>query len=140
MRVLRGRLRAMCSTRHSGFLDENRHYFSLPGVEFACVVCAAEGIMRQTFLLVCVSWCACGPSGRDGHNGDDDADGNTCPRCSDDKMSVVDCNGHVTACPPEQGCSNGMCMAACEAAENNHASVGCDYYAVNMDAGNIPGD
>ncbi len=98
--------------------------------------------MKQTFLLVCVLLTACGPSGRDGNNGGDDGDddGNTCPRCSDDKMSVIDCNGNATACPPEQGCSNAMCMPACEAAEANHSSIGCDYYGVDMDAGSIPGD
>ncbi|HEY5921351.1 MAG TPA: IgGFc-binding protein [Kofleriaceae bacterium] len=97
--------------------------------------------MKQTFLLVCVLLCACGPSGRPGNNGDDDDD-SRCPRCTDDKMGVIDCNGNVTACPPELGCSDvvglesdaPMCMPACEAAENNNSSVGCDYYAVDMDA------
>ncbi|HEX5060869.1 MAG TPA: IgGFc-binding protein [Kofleriaceae bacterium] len=91
--------------------------------------------MKQTFLLACVLLFACGPAGRDGNNnnGDDD-DGATCPRCSDDKMSVIDCNGNATACPPDQGCSNAQCMPACEAAEKNHASIGCDYYGVDMDA------
>jgi hypothetical protein len=88
----------------------------------------------RTFLLACVLLVACGPGGRD--NGDDDGSGggSSCPVCSEDKMSVVDCNGKVTACPPDSGCSNGMCMPACEAAEQNHASIGCDYYAVDMDA------
>lgn len=58
--------------------------------------------------------------------------------CSDDKLSVIDCNGGVTACPPDQACSNGACMSACEAAEKNHASIGCDYYAVDMDAASGP--
>ncbi len=58
--------------------------------------------------------------------------------CSEDKQSVVDCNGNVTSCPPESACSNGACMPACEAAENNHASIGCDYYAVDMDAAQGP--
>ncbi len=96
--------------------------------------------MKQTFLLVCVLLFACGPGGRNGGNGGDDGDddGNTCPRCSDDKMSVIDCNGNVTACPPEQGCSNGACMPACEAADKNHSSIGCDYYGVDMDAASGP--
>jgi hypothetical protein len=95
--------------------------------------------MKQTFLLVCVLLCACGPGGRNGNNGDDgDDDGSTCPRCSDDKMSVIDCNGNATACPPEQGCSNAMCMPACEAAEQNHSSIGCDYFGVDMDAASGP--
>lgn len=91
--------------------------------------------MRKTFVLACALFVACGPGDRGGNNGGgDDDDGNTCPRCSDDKMSVIDCNGNATACPPEQGCSNGVCMAACEAAEKNHSSIGCDYYGVDMDA------
>ena len=92
--------------------------------------------MKQTFLLACVLMAACGPGGRNGGAGDDDGgdDGASCPRCSEDNMSVVDCDGNVTACPAEQGCSNGACMQACEAAEQNHASIGCDYYGVDMDA------
>src|SRR5687767_637958 len=95
--------------------------------------------MKQTFLLVCVLLIACGPGGRGDGSGDDDGSGgDSCPVCSEDKMSVVDCNGRVTACPPDQSCSNGMCMQACEAAEKNHASIGCDYYAVDMDAAQGP--
>ena len=99
--------------------------------------------MKQTFLLVCVLLCACGPGGRNGNNGDDgDDDGSTCPRCTDDKTGVIDCNGNVTSCAPELGCtgatglenSTPQCLPACEAAEKNHSSVGCDYYAVDMDA------
>ena len=96
--------------------------------------------MKHTFLFACVLMIACGPGGRNDGNGggDDDSSGGTCPSCSEDKMSVVDCNGNVTACPPEQGCSNGACMPACEAAENNNASIGCDYYGVDMDAAQGP--
>jgi hypothetical protein len=91
--------------------------------------------MKLTFVFACVVLFACGPGGRGNGNGDDDGSGDSqCPVCSEDKMSVVDCNGKVTACPPEQGCSNGACMPACEAAENNNASIGCDYYGVDMDA------
>src|SRR6266545_5375790 len=95
--------------------------------------------MKQTFLVACVLLFACGPGGR--HNGtgdDDDGSGSSCPVCSDDKMAVVDCNGKVQACPPDQSCSNGACMPACEAAEQNHASIGCDYYSVDMDAASGP--
>jgi hypothetical protein len=91
-------------------------------------------MMKHTFVFACVVLIACGPGGR-GNGGDDDGGGDgTCPVCSEDKMSVVDCNGNVRACPPEQGCSNGTCMPACEAAEKNNASIGCDYYGVDMDA------
>ena len=95
--------------------------------------------MKQTFVLVSVLLCACGPSSRhNGSGGDDDGSGSSCPVCSDDKMGVVDCNGKVTACPPDEQCSNGECMPACSAAESNHASIGCDYYSVDMDAASGP--
>ena len=44
------------------------------------------------------------------------------------------CDGKATACPPDQSCSLGKCMNGCAAAEANHSSVGCEYYAVDMDA------
>jgi hypothetical protein len=94
--------------------------------------------MRKTFALVLVLLAACGPDGRNGGNNGGDDDGNTCPRCSDDKTGIVSCDGNVKACAPDQLCSNGECMNGCAAAENNHASVGCDYYAVDMDAASGP--
>ena len=95
--------------------------------------------MKLTLLLACVFAVACGPGGRNGSNDGDDDDGTgACPVCSDDKNGVVDCKGNVTACPPDSQCSNGECMPACEAAEKNHASIGCDYYAVDMDAASGP--
>jgi hypothetical protein len=52
--------------------------------------------------------------------------------CSGDLHSVVDCNGVLTAtCPPDQGCADGACIPACEAAIANKSSIGCDYYAHN---------
>ena len=94
--------------------------------------------MKQTFVLVLSMLAACGPGDRNGGNGGDDDDGQTCPRCSDDNSGVVACDGTVTACAPDQQCSNGECMNGCQAAENNHASIGCDYYAVDMDAAQGP--
>jgi hypothetical protein len=98
--------------------------------------------MKQTFVL-CVLLFACGPGGR--HGDDDDDDSQTCPRCSADKESIIDCNGNAKACPPEQLCTeaegpegNVVCLPACEAADANHASVGCDYYAVDMDGASGP--
>jgi len=91
--------------------------------------------MKQTSVLVlALCLAACGPDGRNGAGDDGTGSGETCPRCSDDKMSVVSCDGKVTACAPDQLCSNGECMNGCAAAEANHASIGCDYYAVDMDA------
>jgi len=93
----------------------------------------------KLFVLACALVIACGPSNRDGAGGgDDDPGGGTCPRCSDDNQGVVDCNGNVTACAPESQCSLGVCMPACEAAEANNSSIGCDYYAVDMDAASGP--
>ena len=95
--------------------------------------------MKLLCVLACVVLAACGPGGR--HGDDDDDDGMTCPRCSADKENIIDCNGNEKACPPDQLCTEAegvegsvVCLPACKAAEQNHASVGCDYYAVDMDA------
>ncbi len=49
--------------------------------------------------------------------------------CSGDLHSLLDCNGNVImTCPPDQGCAQGKCLPACEAAAANKSSVGCDYY------------
>ena len=37
----------------------------------------------------------------------------------------------IRACPSDQGCSAGACVSACESAEANKSSVGCDYYSVD---------
>ncbi len=93
--------------------------------------------MQRTITLIVVGLfaVACGPGPR---NGDDDGHGDgapaVCPVCSEDKTAVVDCEGHATQCPPDQGCSEGMCLSGCAAADKNHSSVGCDYYGVDMDA------
>lgn len=48
--------------------------------------------------------------------------------CSPDLHSVVDSNGDVVqTCPPDQGCSAGMCVPACQAAANSHGTIGCDF-------------
>ncbi len=94
--------------------------------------------MRLTCLLGSVFVIACGPPERNGANGGDDDGTGTCPACTEDKQAVTDCNGKVTACAPDTACSDGACMPACEAAEKNHASIGCDYYAVDMDAAQGP--
>lgn len=98
--------------------------------------------MKLLCVLACVVFTACGPGGR---HGDDDDDGMTCPRCSADKENIIDCNGNEKACPPDQLCTEAegvegsvVCLPACKAAEQNHASVGCDYYSVDMDAASGP--
>ncbi len=48
--------------------------------------------------------------------------------CSGDLRSVVDGSGHVVmTCPDDQGCSNGACIAACDAASASKGNVGCDF-------------
>lgn len=59
-------------------------------------------------------------------------------KCSDDSHSVVDCSGAVVhACSDSQGCANGTCVAACDAAVANKSNVGCEYYAHNPRASSI---
>lgn len=97
--------------------------------------------MTRTFSLIGLAvlvLVGCGPNGRKTPGGDDDDDSSTCPRCSEDKFAVIDCDGNATQCPPDQACNAGACMNACEAAEKNHSSVGCDYMAVDMDAADGP--
>jgi IgGFc binding protein len=57
---------------------------------------------------------SCGPSGRDG-NGNGSNDGGSNGSGS---------NGQ---------CTGGSCSSTCEAANMNHSSVGCEYYAIDMD-------
>jgi hypothetical protein len=95
--------------------------------------------MRSRSLILCaLVWMACGPSARDNGGGDDTPPGGTCPRCSDDNTAVVDCDGNEIACPADQSCAAGSCQPACEAADANHSSIGCDYYAVDMDGAEGP--
>jgi hypothetical protein len=78
----------------------------------------------------------------DGGSGDDssadtgcglvctDADANNLPSygCSPDLQDVVDMNGTVIQkCGPDQGCANGMCIAACNAAAQSKGNVACDF-------------
>jgi len=48
--------------------------------------------------------------------------------CSADLRSVIDATGKpVTTCPPDQGCSGGVCVPACTAASDSKGNVGCDF-------------
>ena len=94
-----------------------------------------HSILATMAILVAIG---CGPGSRAGGGGGDDDPSSTCPRCTDDNTGVVDCNGNVTQCAPDQACSAGECMNSCAAAEKNNSSVGCDYYGVDMDAAEGP--
>lgn len=53
--------------------------------------------------------------------------------CSPDFGQVL-CDGNVVeTCQPGEACANGGCVPACEAAQINKSTVGCDYYTVNPD-------
>jgi hypothetical protein len=60
-----------------------------------------------------------------------------CPLgCSFDFHDVIDCNGVVVqACLGTQSCdsSTSTCVDACQATVHNKGSVGCDFYATDMD-------
>jgi hypothetical protein len=54
--------------------------------------------------------------------------------CSADLHSVLDCNNVVvTTCSPTEGCGATGCVAACDAAQQNKSTIGCDYYSVDPD-------
>ncbi len=92
-------------------------------------------------LALAIFFFACGPNARNGGGGGGDDMGSgsgICPVCSDDNSAVVDCDGNATVCPLDQACSNGACMNGCASAEANHSSVGCDYYAIDMDGAEGP--
>jgi len=49
---------------------------------------------------------------------------------------VLDCNGAVVqSCPGASVCDPAgfTCVDACAAAQANNRSIGCDYYATDMD-------
>src|SRR5581483_2769835 len=62
-------------------------------------------------------------------NNGDGGDASTGQRgCSSDLQTVVDGNGNaVMQCPPDQGCSGGQCVPACQAAADAKGSLGCRY-------------
>jgi len=49
-------------------------------------------------------------------------------RCSDDLHSVLDASGLVIeTCDSGDGCADGKCISACDAAGKNKGNVGCDF-------------
>ncbi len=92
---------------------------------------------RLTFILLGIVVGACGPAPRAGDDTGGGDDTTECtPTCSADSHSILDCKGEVlTQCDGTQACdpTTFTCQNACVAAENNGKSVGCDYYATDMD-------
>ncbi|HEY1816405.1 MAG TPA: IgGFc-binding protein [Kofleriaceae bacterium] len=83
--------------------------------------------MRTRILIAAASLAAlvaCAPNRRGGDDNGDDDDGS---------------NGSG---PGDMGsdapCAGNSCSASCEAADMNHSSIGCDYYAVDMDGASGP--
>ncbi len=65
---------------------------------------------------------------------------NTCAgSCSPDLHSVLDCSGNVVAtCTGDQGCnpSTLTCANACQNATDTKQSIGCEYFATDMEQNN----
>lgn len=60
----------------------------------------------------------------------------SCVSCSPDYHEVITCDGVVLeTCPDDQACDVLIqgCADACQAAGDNQASVGCEYWATKMD-------
>jgi hypothetical protein len=59
----------------------------------------------------------------------------TCSLCTADLKSVTDCAGDVVmTCPAGLACAAGTCIAdTCGAAVQSKSSVGCEYWALNLD-------
>ena len=64
--------------------------------------------------------------------GGDDASVSGQPvHCSSDLHSLLDAkNQEVSRCPADQGCFDGKCIPACDAAAENKSSIGCDYLTI----------
>ena len=90
------------------------------------------------FALACLGSfvLACGPGARpggngngDGGNGGGEGGSNTSGlSCSSDLHNVLGPTGNVVeTCPSSEGCANGACVPACDAAAASQGSVGCDF-------------
>ncbi len=67
--------------------------------------------------------------------GSDSSDAMGCgTHCSADLHEVLDCHGNVVlTCPVDEGCDGVGCSAACEAAQTQQSTVGCEYFAIDPD-------
>lgn len=94
-----------------------------------------------SILALALSAISCGGSGGDGGAGGD-GDGEICMPgamyCGGpDEGEVWECNGDGTGgrfvedCP--DACSNGACVTACERAADDPSTVGCEFWAVDLD-------
>jgi hypothetical protein len=88
-------------------------------------------------LLLLGMLVACGTPANHSSDAAAGDDSDVCPRqCSADGHTVVDCHGApVETCGGTQACdaTTLSCTDACTAAQHEHSSVGCDYYATDMD-------
>jgi len=60
-----------------------------------------------------------------------------CTTCSSDLHDIITCGDNPTVvqtCSGDQGCGNGGCIDACDAAAQSKSSIGCDYYSIPPDA------
>ncbi len=78
--------------------------------------------MVIALTAIAVAIAACAPSRR---GGDDDGNGN-----GD--------GGNGSGSGSDPPCVGNSCSASCDAASMNHSSIGCDYYAVDMDGASGP--
>jgi len=92
------------------------------------------------FLVACVASCAASEETRRGSfaaepppppadfGGEQRPDAG--PRtCSADLQNVVSGDGIAQKCPPDQGCFEGACVPACDAAAASRGSIGCEFHA-----------
>ena len=77
-----------------------------------------------TALISICALAACGPNKRTAGGGDDTGGGTD--------------GGGGSNGGSNTGCSGNSCSSSCEAAIENHSSVGCEYYAVDMDGATGP--
>jgi hypothetical protein len=92
-------------------------------------------------LAATVAVAACGPGARPRASGDagasDASPDAACvsAMCSADQRDVLDCHGNVLVqCSATDACDpiGATCENACTVAQDQHRSVGCDYYATDM--------
>ena len=98
---------------------------------------------RAAGAISILAMTSCGPPPRHAVSPDATAlaDAPDCAICSADLHTVLACDGATikAQCTPDQACSQGQCVPACDAAVANGSTVGCDYYAYEIDDTNSLG-